>query len=280
MHKYRWRKEMENSKLKYWGSWKGRVIKAIAIDGAKSYKEIKEATGLGHKSLKRALGELYDNETVYDTKKNSQTKQYRVKRDLYYEYKEYFENDKSSAKASPNVKIPQKVQDELLDWIKQWQNLKGLTFDLEKQHFFLEGRYLDDLSKEVIFNAKKEVLLINPYIRDCDLSNTLRDSAKKKVKVTTITRPPATTDAVMTEYHSILRQDKVLLYTNKKVHAKIIVVDRALAIISSMNFIPQSSGGQSWEAGLITVDSDTIDDVVNSILRILEMPESVVEQST
>ena len=53
-----------------------------------------------------------------------------------------------------------------------------------------------------------------------------------------------------------------------------VVVDRALVIVSSMNFTLSSYGGRSWEAGLVTTDTDIVEDTVNSILRLIERPES------
>jgi len=110
---------------------------------------------------------------------------------------------------------------------------------------------LDELSKDVIAKAKAEVLIVNPWVRKCDLSGTLREACANEVTVTVILRPP---DKNNNEYqknvkfHNLLKEEGIKLYYNESVHAKIIVIDRALAIVSSMNFIVQSSGGQSWEA--------------------------------
>ena len=48
----------------YWGPWKGRVIKAIAIDGARTWTEIRDQTGLSTKSFQRVLAELFQYETI------------------------------------------------------------------------------------------------------------------------------------------------------------------------------------------------------------------------
>ena len=47
---------------------------------------------------------------------------------------------------------------------------------------------------------------------------------------------------------------------------KIIVVDRKIAVDSSMNFFPNSSAGASWEAGMVSIDSNVIDRIVKSII--------------
>lgn len=144
--------------------------------------------------------------------------------------------------------------------------------DLKNKHFYLEGRFLDDFSKEIISHAKGEIIVVNPWIRDCDLSDTLREAAESKVSVTLVIR--STDDSSEINYHNVLKKSGVQIYTNNKVHAKLIVVDRAVAIASSMNFIVQSSGGQSWEAGIVTIDPDVVEVIVNSVLKIIERPDS------
>ena len=159
---------------------------------------------------------------------------------------------------------------ELISWINQWKKVRKLDFSLEHGHFFLEGRHLDDFSKELISHAKSEVLVVNPFIQDCDLSNTLREVNKQGINGQIITRPlhnkyPERLKNKQ-EYHSKLKQDGISLFYKKRVHAKLIVVDRAVAIVSSMNFYPDSSAGVSWEAGLISIDANIVESIVQSAL--------------
>ena len=49
---------MKQEKPIFLGSWKGRVIKAIALNGAQSWYELRDFTGLSPKSLNRTLAEL------------------------------------------------------------------------------------------------------------------------------------------------------------------------------------------------------------------------------
>jgi len=53
---------------------------------------------------------------------------------------------------------------EIISWINQWKEPRELDFSLEHEQFFLEGRHLDDFSKELIAHAKSEVLVVNPFI--------------------------------------------------------------------------------------------------------------------
>ena len=164
-------------------------------------------------------------------------------------------------------------------WIDQWKKVKGLDFSLDHKHFFLEGRHLDDIAKESISNAKTEVLVVNPYVNHCDLSNTLREASKSGVDVKLITRPPDIRQKPFRrdkqEYHKFLKEDGVNLTYNKAAHAKIIAVDRAVAIVSSMNFYGGSSSGASWETGLVSVEETVVESIVDSILELLEKPESI-----
>jgi len=266
---------------KYWGSWKGRVIKAIVLDGARAWNDIRDLTGLSPSSLNVALSEMFDAGIL--KKKTDGT--YRVSPQIYKEYAEFFERvtsiesvtERTDQKAP--VKFSEEKQKDLVNWIEQWRSVKKLDFSLEHKHFFLVGRHLDDISKELISNAKSEVLVVNPFVNRCDLSDTLRRGSTNGIKVCLITRPPDTGKEHFQrdkeEYHSLLKEGGVSVTYNKVIHAKLVVVDRAVAIISSMNFYSGSSGGASWEAGLISVDEKVVESIVDSILELLEKPESI-----
>ncbi|MHA1169287.1 MAG: hypothetical protein ACTSRU_15780, partial [Candidatus Hodarchaeales archaeon] len=71
----------------YVGSWKGRVITAIAIDGAKTWNEIRESTGLYSNTLNLVLRELFDAGAIKKTKDG----EYRVDYELYIQYNEFHE---------------------------------------------------------------------------------------------------------------------------------------------------------------------------------------------
>ena len=61
---------MNEEKLLYLGTWKGRVIKAVAVDGAKTWDEIREKTGLNPKSLNIVLRELFNAKAIEHIKNN------------------------------------------------------------------------------------------------------------------------------------------------------------------------------------------------------------------
>lgn len=150
---------------------------------------------------------------------------------------------------------------------------------MEVKHFFLDNRHLDELSKELIIKAENEVLVVNPFVKKCALSDTLKEASYRGSNVKLLTRFPDDENPKYRdekkEYHSSLKTAGVNVRYNKAVHAKIIVVDRAVAISSSMNFYCASSGGASWEAGIVTLEQTVVEPIVNKILKLFERPENV-----
>jgi len=264
---------MIENEPRFWGSWKGRVIKAIVQNGARTWFEIRDLTGLSSRSLNVALSEMFDLGVL-----EKQGETYRVSHEIYKEYKEFLESTEAHksklAKRIP-VKFSEEKQKALVDWIDKWREVKRLIFSLEFKHFFLVGRHLDELSKELISSASSEVLVVNPYVNHCDLSNTLRKASKNGVKVSLITRPPAAKKVDIQNYHKLLKEEGVEVTYNKAAHAKLVVVDRAVAIASSMNFFSTSSSGASWEAGIVSVEESVVESIVGSILELFEKPESI-----
>lgn len=264
-----------SEKLRYWGSWKGRVIKVISIDGAFSWDEIRDLTGLSPQSLNQVLAELFDAKALY----KNEAGQYRVNYELYKEYNDYFKNmSDSDAVLEKKVKITKDQQSNLIGRIDAWKEFKGLDISLRPGHFYLDGEYLDELSKDLIQHSRKEVLIVNPFVDKCNLSDSLIQASKDGKDVMLITRPPDVRSGSYAgkadEYHDIIRKSGVRLTYNKVVHAKLMVLDRAVAIVSSMNLYSASTAGASWEAGIISVENTVVETVMNSIFTLLEKPES------
>jgi phosphatidylserine/phosphatidylglycerophosphate/cardiolipin synthase-like enzyme len=145
-------------------------------------------------------------------------------------------------------------------------DFKNLNITLDKQHFYLQGRFLDELSKDLMENAQAELIVVNPFVKETDLAKTLIYPAQDGVKTILITRKPDQND----NFHKFLQSKGVVIRYNDRVHAKLILVDKTVGFITSMNFIPTSSSGQSWEAGIVTLSQDVISDIIESIYELLE----------
>ena len=138
----------------------------------------------------------------------------------------------------------------------------------------MEGTYLDDLSKDLIRQARKEVLLVNPFIEQCHLSNTLIDAVTNRANVIVVTRPIDDDRPDLREekiaYHESLKKEGVKLNYDRRIHAKLLVVDQQIAVISSMNFYSFSTGGSLWEAGMISIDEAIVSSVHKTIHQLLK----------
>ncbi len=264
----------------FYGSWKGRVLEAIALENIRDWNGILEYTQLYPENLNKALSELYNLDVI--TRKDDGL--YWIKDIvLYHQYLEYFESPDDEYK-SPLIEHeePKEIalekalpkDENIANFVVKWRAFKNLSFSLDARHFFLEGTYLDDLSKDLIRQAKKEVLLVNPFLEECHLSNTLVDAVANKAEVTVVTRSPSDNrpDVLKEkqEYHETLKKEGITINYDRRIHAKLLVVDQQIAVISSMNFYSYSSGGSSWEAGMISIDEPIVNSVHSTIHQLLK----------
>jgi phosphatidylserine/phosphatidylglycerophosphate/cardiolipin synthase-like enzyme len=260
----------------HWGSWKGRILEAIAIYNIRDWDGLLDHTELTPDSLNTALSELY---TLNLLERREGT--YWVEEGIYRQYRSYFENRQWLPEpliSTRKTGTQQIVSDDenIVKWVTKWRDFKNLTFSLDARHFFLEGTYIDDLSKDLIRQAKREVLLVNPFIEQCHLSNTLLDAITNKANVIVVTRPIHERDSYREEkqaYHEHLKNEGVQFHYDRHIHAKLLVVDQQIAVISSMNFIVTSTGGSSWEAGMISIDDAIVNSITNTIYQLLERIE-------
>lgn len=237
------------SEPKFWSSWRGRIIRAIVLDGSYTRKGILESTQLKKDQFELALNELFQAKLIIETGKD----RFLVNSsELCNEYRSYWEEVKRT----------------LVDEVKEWR--KQEKIETELNHFFLEDKLLDKFSENLIENAKFEILVTCPYVEQCHISNSLISMSKKGINVRLVTRNP-TEQRYQYEkkmkYLSKLEEGGVSVTYDESIHAKLIVVDRGVAIVSSMNFVAASSGGASWEAGIVTVEGNVVHSVARSILN-------------
>jgi phosphatidylserine/phosphatidylglycerophosphate/cardiolipin synthase-like enzyme len=264
----------------FFGSWKGRILEAIAVENIRDWNGILEYTQLYPEDLRIALHELYNLDAIT----RQEDGLYWIKDIvLYHQYRDYFDNiDDEYKKPLILHEEPKEIaleralpkDENLAQFVVEWKAFKKLSFSLDARHFFLEGDYLDDLSKDLIRRAKKEVLVVNPYVELCNLSKALVTAVGNNVKVIVITRSPYDKEPeIMKEkqnYHDTLVKEGIIIHYDRRIHAKLLVVDNQIAIISSMNFITSSDGGLTWEAGMISIDDSIVKSVHNTIHGLLK----------
>jgi len=234
------------SEPRFWSSWKGRIIRAIVLEGLYTRNEILKMIQLEEKQFEQALTELFQTKFLVILGKAMEEDRFWVNStELCNEYRSYFKN----------------LQESLVDWVNQWRMQEKV--ESEHNHFFLEDKLLYDFSERLIEHANVEILVTNPYVDRCHLSNTLMSMPDKGINVKLITRLPP--EQQKREYLSKLSKKGVSILYDSSVHAKLIVVDRRVGIVSSMNFFATSSGGASWEAGLVTIEENIVQSIARSI---------------
>ncbi len=254
----------------YWGSWEGQIIKAIAVDGARTWADIRDHTGLSPKSLNTALRQLLISESVVKVMSGEETI-YRVAYNLYKEYQEYFGKSRGATRV--------RVEDQrgLRQWILSWVQDNRSGVDIGSKHFFLSFD-LEEFSRKIIQRASREILLVNPFIGRVALIQELIDKSSK-VDLTVITREPEGSYA--DDNWQLLDElnERGKVYINPTVHAKVLIVDRAVAVVSSMNMIPTSVSGSSWEAGLVTFDSNVVEEILREVLKLRDRKSTGILES-
>jgi phosphatidylserine/phosphatidylglycerophosphate/cardiolipin synthase-like enzyme len=268
----------------FYNSWKGRVLEAITLENIRDWRGIQEYTQLTRENLNKAISELY-NLDIIERKEDGA---YWIKDiEIVHLYRDYFED--IDEYKTPLIQHEEQKEivlekalpkdENLATFVVKWRAFKNLSFSLDARHFFLEGTYLDDLSKDLIRRARKEVLVVNPFLEECNLSNALIDAVGNGAKVTVITRSPTPRDnsqnsqEVLKEkqnYHEYLKKEGVTMNFDRRIHAKLLVVDEQIAVISSMNFYSISTGGSLWEAGMISIDNSIVTSVHKTIHTLLK----------
>jgi hypothetical protein len=154
-------------------------------------------------------------------------------------------------------------------WITKWRDVRKLNFSLESRHFFLGGPDLDDFTKNLMNDAQRTILLANPFLEMCYLTDYLTDARARGVDVKVVLRPEEN-NPKRVECQTKLRKQGISLYRDSRIHSKIIVIDDKVAVVSSMNFYSGSSGGSSNEAGIVSIDEAVVESASNYIKKFLD----------
>ena len=224
----------------HWNTWKGRLVRAIVLNGVYTKSAILKATNLKEEEFERGLNELSQ---LVEEREDGK---FWVTRELYGKCMSYYG----------------KLQETLVDWVDKWRKEQGITsrFSKNLSHFYLAGRFLSKFSESLIEQAKQEILVTNPFVKRCHISEALTRMNKEGVCVKLVTRGIEDSK----RYGKELAK-RVFITYDDSIHAKLIVVDRIVGIASSMNFYAGSSAGECWEAGIATTSASVVSSIVRSI---------------
>ena len=270
-----WGVGMTPKKPRYWDSWKGKVLRAIAIKGAKTWQDVRETSGLTPPVFNRVLAELLNPGVLEKRESGGKTEYSIVSPELGRSYRSYAE---SAGDIGPtgDTTDSEILRQEHVKWINGWIESNKMGISTQKQHFFLRGPYLSEFTRKIIEQAKRKVEVVNPFVERGGLGLALRDSAKSGKTVLLITRDSP--DSARREFHLTLRNNgaEVLYngYDSEGVHTKITVVDDVVAVVSSLNFIKSAEAAASWETGVVTFDADVVSSIVDSIRELCDEDET------
>ena len=258
-----------SNKPRYWDSWRGQILRAIIIDKAITWLDVREKSGLEQKKMFKVVGELkraneldYSKETGFKVLDDTLIQSYERMTD------QNVPEPKTTAPSSQHI-----------EWLQGWiDSNEGCDATLEHHHFFLDGPNLFELTRKLIERAKKSIYIINPYVDKASLGTALRTAAKSGVDILLITRRPID-NRLRWDFHKTLIQENVDLYysgdenVSGGVHSKLLIVDDEIVIVSSMNFTSHSES-YNYETGIVSIDKATIESAKEALISIRDEPET------
>lgn len=259
---------MAPKSVKHLFTEKGDVLSAIVIYGAKTFSEIDyiltQISAERWTELHILLEELIQEGDVILNEEG----EYRARPELEEDYS-YFEEHMDEWLEPPlYIEEEEPVEQvreypDILSTTESWIQLQQPEIVFKHEHFFLEGHYLDSFTRFIITRAFNTIIVVNPFI-DRSTPTQLLIKAKRKGKtVVMVTRHSSKPH--IKKLHEWLEKAGITTLYHKDLHAKIIIIDDLLAIVSSMNFMQRATAGITWEAGLVTLNKEIVDSIKASI---------------
>jgi len=270
---------MAPREIKHLFTEKGEVLQAIIWWGAKTFPEIEsiftQSVLVQWTDLKVLLAELIHEGDVYLNEAGEYTASAELVDDYSYyeehmdewleppmeweieEHLEYRRLEKERLEQVPSI------YPEIVSATESWIKLHKPELTMKNEHFYLEGHYLDSYTKFVITQSFKTIIVVNPFL-DRSMPVQLLVKAKRMGKTVVIVTRHSFKPHIQ-KLHEWLSKAGIKLLYHKNLHAKITIIDDSLSIVSSMNFQYNATAGISWEAGIVTINKDTVDSIKASI---------------
>lgn len=102
----------------YFDSWKGRIARAIVNDNARTWIDLREATGLAPKALNRVIAEMISGGGL-EKKKDST---YRLEYGLFKQYQEFYNSLTDKQRSADKIRIKESDQKALIQWVDNWKS--------------------------------------------------------------------------------------------------------------------------------------------------------------
>lgn len=280
---------MPPREIKHLFTEKGEVLQAIVMYGARTFSDISyifnQAVLYQWTDLNVLLAELVQEGDVLLNDAGKYTAHAELEEDYSYfeehmdewleplmewEIEEHLEQRRLEKIRLENGLIEKErleqvpsIYTEIISATEAWIKLHRPELKLNNEHFYLEGHYLDIFTKFVINQSFKTIIVVNPFI-DLSTPVQLLVKSKRKGRTVVIVTRPSFKQHIQT-IHEHLKEAGIKMLYHNSLHAKIIIIDDSLAIVSSMNFQRNATAGISWEAGIVTNNKETVDSIKASI---------------
>ncbi|MFQ5884745.1 MAG: phospholipase D family protein [Thermoplasmata archaeon] len=259
-----------SKKPKHWDSWKGKVLRAIIFEKAETWQEVKEKSELTQKQMLKVIRELRRSGKLEYPESKGERRFSILDNELVRAYETF-----TTRKPPEEDKKPMR---EHAVWIESWFETAEVNASLNHHHFFLERTDLSDFTRRLMDRARRNILVVNPFVERASLGTSLRDAAKRGVDVVLFTRRPRS-DREVWAFHKSLTQEGIDMYYSGGrggkggAHSKLVIVDEEVAIVSSMNFT-KNSEVYTWETGIVTTDGEVVGSAAESIRGLRDEPET------
>ena len=265
---------MAPREIKHLFTEKGQVLQAIVSWGAKTFPEIKsifdQSVLVQWTDLNVLLAELVKEGDVILNEAGEYTARAKLVEDYSY-YEEHMDEwleppmewEIEAHLEKGHLEQVPSIYPEIISATESWIKLHKPELSLNNEHFYLEGHYLDIFTKFVITQSFKTIIVVNPFI-DRSMPVQLLVKAKRMGKKVVIVTRHSFKPHIQ-KLHEWLSKAGIKLLYHKNIHAKITIIGDSLSIVSSMNFQYNATAGISWEAGIVTINKETVDSIKASI---------------
>lgn len=263
---------MDKTKPKHFNTLEGHVFGNIAFLNRLTFRELRREMGLENDELYSIIGKLIDDGSIYIWRENPE---YRPNPSLKRAYQTYL-NSLSEEELDDIYweGYDLGIEKELpwANYIQLFCEKAEIPYNPEQGFFYLDDEKLAVFQDVILTRPCKRIMLVNPYIHYPRLIRKLIALRKRRTQIQIITRPPD--DDFKKDMHKELHRNDVRILYNERVHAKIIMMDGILALMSSMNFTESSMTPYevpirgSWEAGTVITNPVVLDEIKDSILQL------------
>ena len=262
--------------IKHLFTEKGDVIKALVIYGAKTLNDIESI--ISQTAFERwtdlhiLIGELIQEGdiTLQDNGEYKVTPELEEDYTYYEEHMDEWLEPPEEWEYPDFYKEPEIQYPDIIKSVQSWLKMEKPEVSIKDEHFYLEGHHLDTFTKFIISQAFNTIIVVNPFIDRITPTQLLVGAKRNGKRVVIVTKKKQSQHS--RQLVKWLEGEGIVVLHHENLHAKIIIVDESLAVVSSMNFLRNATSGLSWEAGMVTISKKVVDDIKASIADLNASP--------